>query len=134
MKTLLVDAWNTFVLEDGINEALHELLEKYPNKKIVVTNANSEEIKKLGMTDLPYELFTLSHNPDKTDPLYFKKLCEKYGLQADELVYFEHNPQAVESARSLGIESYHYDHTKKDLNTLENFLEETLGEDAPKLV
>ena len=40
MKTSLVDAWNTFVTEDGINRPMQKLLDKYANSKIILTNAN----------------------------------------------------------------------------------------------
>lgn len=47
MKTILVDAINGLVLEDGsILEPMHQLLETYPNKKIVLTGANDEQFKK----------------------------------------------------------------------------------------
>lgn len=37
MKTILVDAINGFVLEDGsILEPMHKLLESYPNPKLVL--------------------------------------------------------------------------------------------------
>jgi len=38
-------------------------------------------------------------------------------------VYFEHNPEAVISAQSAGIISYHYDPEKKDLESLKEFLD-----------
>ena len=125
VKTILVDAVETFVIEgEGVYAPMHELLERYPHRKIIVTNANDEQMVTYGLVDLPYELFSMKHSPDKTDPLYFKTLLEKYGLHADDVVYFEHNPKAVESAESLGIVSYHYDSKKKDLAALERFLNE----------
>ena len=39
MKTILVDAVNVFVVDGKIFEPLHELLEKYPNRKIILTNS-----------------------------------------------------------------------------------------------
>ena len=79
-----------------------------------------------GLTDLPYELFTLKHNPDKTNPNYFKQMLEHLNLKASELVYFEHNQEAVKSAKSLGINSYHYDSKKRDLIGLKHFLDNYL--------
>jgi hypothetical protein len=49
MNTILVDAWNTFVTEGGVNTAMHQLLETYPQKKIILTNANDEEMQTLGL-------------------------------------------------------------------------------------
>ena len=41
MKTILVDAVNTFVIKgDGIFKEMSELLEQYPNRKIILTNAD----------------------------------------------------------------------------------------------
>lgn len=101
---------------------MYAMLETFPQKKIIVTNANSDEQKEYGMIDLPYELFTLSHSPNKTDPLYFQKLFEHYGITAEDVVYFEHNIEAVMSATSLGISAYHYDPEKKDIAWVEAFL------------
>ena len=57
---------------------------------------------------MPYKVFSLSHNPNKDDKLYFIKLIEKYNLIISDLVYIEHNKEAVKSAISLGIKTYHY--------------------------
>ena len=127
MKTILVDAFNTFVIKDhGIFEEMHSLLEEYENKKIIVTNANDEQIILLGLTNLPYELFTLKHNPEKTSPEYFKKLLNNYQLKSEDVVYFEHNLAAVRSAESIGIESYHYNHGEKDLIALKEFIDKNI--------
>lgn len=127
MKTILVDAVETFVVDRQINQPMFELLEKYPNRKIIVTNANDEQMVPFGLVNLPYELFTLNHNPDKTDPKYFETMLAHFGLQPTDVIYFEHNPEAVKSAKSLGIISYFYDPEKKDLEELKNFLDENLS-------
>ena len=71
-------------------------------------------------------MFTLKHNPEKTDPEYFRILLAKHGLTVTDVVYFEHNRDAVESARSLGINTYFYDHTKEDMVSLKQFLDQNL--------
>lgn len=127
MKTILVDAVDTFVIEgEGIYKPLHSLLETYQNRKIILTNANDEQMEKFGLTDMPYEVFTLKHNPDKPDPAYFKTMLARFNLKPEEVVYFEHNPDAVKSAKSVGIISYHYDSEKKDMLALKNFLDSNL--------
>jgi len=127
MKTILVDAAGTFVIEgEGIYKPLYNLLEQYPNPKLIVTNANEEQMIKYGLVNLPYEMFTLKHNPDKTDPIYFQKLFEQYSLSADQVVYFEHSEEAVKSAESLGIPTFFYDADKKDVDSLRKFLGENL--------
>lgn len=124
MKTILVDAAGTFVIEgQGIFKALYKLLEQYPNPKIIVTNANDQQIPEYGLVNLPYPLFTLKHEPDKTEPEYFKKMLSQFNLNVDDVIYFEHTPAAVESAKSLGIQSYWYDAEKKDLVALKAFLD-----------
>jgi HAD superfamily hydrolase (TIGR01509 family) len=127
MKTILVDAINGLVLEDGsILEPMHELLESYPNGKIVLTGANDEQFKHFKLDKAPYDVFTLKHNPEKTDPQYFQILFERYGLTADDVVYFEHNPEATKTAQSAGITTYFYDHTQEDMQALKQFLDENL--------
>ncbi len=127
MKTILVDAAGTFVIEgEGIYKPLYELLETYPNRKIIVTNANEEQKVKFGLINLPYELFTLSNNPSKINQQYFYNMLNHFGLQTSDVVYFEHNEEAVKSAQSVGITSYFYDAGKKDLVALKSFLDENL--------
>lgn len=127
MKTILVDAINTFVIkEQGIFKEMYDLLEKYPNKKIILTNADDAQMEQFGLYDMPYEVFTLKHNPDKVSPEYYKKMLEHFNFSKDDVVYFEHNLEAVESARSVGILTYHYDKDKKDLKSLEEFLKQNL--------
>lgn len=127
MKTILVDAINSLVLEDGsLLEPMHKLLESYPNKKLVLTGANDEQFKHFKLDQVPYEVFTLKHDPEKTDPQYFKILLEKYGLTADDVVYFEHNAEAAKAAQSVGINTYFYDHTKEDMDALKQFLDGSL--------
>lgn len=134
MKTILVDAAHTFVIvndpeasgESHVHQEMYDLLESYSNKKIIVTNADDHELEPFGLVDLPYELYTLKHNPNKTDPVYFEKLFEHYGLTADDVIYFEHTPEAVEAAQSLGITSYYYDDSKRDLEALKAFLDNNI--------
>ncbi len=127
MKTILVDALHTFVIEgEGIFEEMHTLLETYPNRKIILTNANAEEMAEFGLDDMPYEVFTMKHQPDKTDPKFFETMLKHFGLSKDDVVYFEHNPDAVSSARSVGITAYRYDADKKDLGGLKRFLDKNL--------
>ena len=124
MKTILVDAVDCFVSNTGeIFEEMHKLLETYPNKKIILTGANDEQFKAFGLDKMPYEVFTLKHNPEKTDPAYYEKMLENFGLTKEDVIYFEHNPKAVESAESVGINSYFFDYDKKDLVGLKEFLD-----------
>lgn len=132
MKTILVDAVNTTIIKDASGnfvkyKELFELLDYYPNTKLIVTNANDEQMVAFGLNDVPYQVFTMKHNPDKQDPLYFKTLLKEYNLLPSDFCYFEHNPDAVASARSLGIAAYHYDKVAKDILGLKRFLDEECG-------
>lgn len=122
-KVILVDAHKTFVTQDGIDEEMYEILEEFNNKKIIVTNANDEKQEELGIINMPYEVFTLSCNPDKTNPEYFRILLYTYELNLEGCIYFEHNPLAVENANKLGIVSYYFDTQKRDLKSLKTFLQ-----------
>ncbi len=124
MITILVDAIDGLINDDGtVFEEMHSLLETYPNNKIVLTGANDEQFKQFKLDKCPYPVFTLKHNPEKTDPQYYKILLKNYNLKANEVIYFEHNEDAVKSAKSVGINSYFYDHTKKDLASLKKFID-----------
>ena len=127
MKTLLVDAINAFVdKETGVFKEMHELLETYPNRKIILTGANKEQMEKFGLDKMPYEVFTLEHSPEKIDSEYYQKMLEHFNLKAEDVIYFEHNEDAVKSAQSVGIKTFYYDKDKKDLITLKSFINESL--------
>lgn len=109
-----------------IDAEMHTLLEKYPNKKILLTGANEEQMIEFGLVNMPYELFTLKHNPEKTDPKYYQILLERYNLKVEDVIYLEHNIEAVESAQSVGIKAHHYDEDKRGVVELAKFLDENL--------
>ncbi len=126
-KTILVDAVYAFVDTRGnIFKEMRDLLEKYQNRKILLTGADDRQFKELGLDKMPYEIWTLKHNPDKTDPAYYKKMLAHFGLNARGVIYFEHDLNAVKSAKSIGISTYFYDSAKKDLAGLKKFLDENL--------
>jgi HAD superfamily hydrolase (TIGR01509 family) len=127
VKTILVDAVDAFVIEGkGIHQPMFELLERYPNQKIILTGANDEQMKEFGLNEMPYEVFTLKHNPEKTDPAYFVMMLNHFGLKPEDAIYFEHNPDAVKSAESANITSYYYDAEKQDIEALGVFLKNNL--------
>lgn len=130
METILIDAVYCFVIEKNnqfeIFQDLYNLLEQYPNKKLILTGADDEGIKKYGLDNVPYEVFTMKHNPEKTNPEYYKILLKQYNLDKGNVIYFEHSPEAVKSAQSVGINTYFYDNEKKDLKSLKNFLDDNL--------
>lgn len=129
MKTILVDAVDAFVIETengfGIFEPMRKMLDEFPNTKIILTGANDEQFTKFGLDKMPYEVFTLKHNPEKTNPEYYKKMLEHFNLKSEDVVYFEHNPEAVKSAESVGIKTHFWDNEKRLLRELSIFLEQT---------
>tara|TARA_B110000263_G_C15210614_1_gene465029 strand:+ start:302 stop:688 length:387 start_codon:yes stop_codon:yes gene_type:complete len=122
-KIILVDAIHTLIIPDkGIYDPLFNLLETYSNRKIVLTGANDKEFSEHGLDKISYEVFTLKHNPEKSDPNYYKILLEKLDLAVEALVYIEHNLEAVHSAESLNINVFHYNKDLRDINKLNEFL------------
>lgn len=129
MKTILVDTVDTFVIEgDGVLKEMYEMLESFPNRKILLTGANDEQYEKFGLDKMPYDVFTLKHNPEKTDPTYYSIMLEHFGLRKEDVIYFEHDKNAVISAQSVGIKSFYYDSERKDLVALKNFLKDSLNQ------
>lgn len=132
MKTILVDAVYCFVIESygtfKIFKEMHDLLETFPSRKILLTGANDEQFKRFGLDKMPYEVFTLKHTPEKTESKYYEMMLKHFGLTKDDVVYFEHNPEAVKSAQSVGIKTHYYDSDKKNLKALKDFLIENLNQ------
>ena len=127
MKVILVDAIDTFIIKGkGVYHPMLKLLDKYKYRKIILTNANDEQIIIFGLVNLPYELYTLKHKPDKVNPIYFKKMLKHFNFKPEDVIYFEHNKEAVKSARTIGIKSYYYDPDKKNLKSLKVFLDNNL--------
>lgn len=126
-KTILVDAYMGIVRPDiGLDVLMYDLLQMFSNPKIIVTNADTKKQQELGLTNLPYPLFTQHFSPLKTESQYFYNLFSEYDLQSSQVIYFEHDLKAVNTASSLGIVSYHYDYEKRDLVALEKFLQDNI--------
>ena len=131
MKTILVDAVYTFIVEDEegafkIFEPMYEMLEGFPDKKIILTNADHYKFQKYALDKTPYEVFTLEHNPEKTNPEYFRILLKKYELKPKDVIYFEHDKEAVKSAKLVGIKTYYYDSETKNIGNLKDFLDSSI--------
>jgi len=128
MKTILVDAVDAFVVETEngfeIFEPMQKMLDEFPNTKIILTGANDEQFIKFGLDKMPYEVFTLKHDPEKTNPEYYNKMLEHFNLKSEDVVYFEHNPDAVKSAKSVGIKTHYWDNEKRPMRELSIFLEQ----------
>ena len=125
MKTILVDAWNTFITIEGINLEMQKLLDTYKNPKIIVTNANADELVTFGIINMPYPVFSLAHNPNKTDPDYFVTMLNENSLSVEDVIYFEHNEAASKAAKSLNIKTL-WLKKESSLNELKQFLDHNL--------
>jgi FMN phosphatase YigB (HAD superfamily) len=77
-----------------------------------------------GLDKMPYEVFTLKHDPEKADPKYFETALKHFNLTSSDVVYFEHNQDAEKRAESAGIKTHYYDPGTKDLTALKSFLSE----------
>jgi hypothetical protein len=53
-------------------------------------------------------------------------MLKHFNLDKTDVIYFEHDQEAVKSAESIGIKSYHYDSKRKDLTSVLNFLKSNL--------
>lgn len=128
-RLILVDGMHCLYDKDfNLNNELYEEIKKLNTHYIVVVNNYKEKAEKLVKNTNPnYETnwgaFSLEEKQIKKDnPEYFKKVVEKYGLSAKEIIYFDHDEKNVETAKKLGILSMHY----KDNKSIKKFLEENL--------
>ncbi len=53
-------------------------------------------------------------------------MLDNLSLKKQDVIYFEHNENAVKNARSIGIKTYYYDKDQKDLDRLKKFLDSNL--------
>ena len=123
MKIILVDAWNTLITENGIYMEMYNMLEKFDEKKIILSNANKNEQLEFGMVNLPYDFFSLEHQPNKSNPKYFKLLIKKFDYNPNSLIYFDHDIAAIDSARSIGITSCYYNSKEKNVFEIQEFIQ-----------
>ncbi len=78
MKTILVDAVDCLVSKEGkVFVEMQRLLDTYSNEKIILTGADDEQFKTFGLDKMPYKVFTLKHNPEKTEPAYYEELLKR---------------------------------------------------------
>ena len=127
-KIILIDAVYCLVDTNGkINSDLSVLLNKYDNRKIVLTNADDKE-KSVFLRNISYETFSLKHKPDKVDSEYYRKFLESFSLNTEDLIYFEHDKQAVKSARSVGINTHYFDGNLVDTEIVESKMKDFLNQ------
>ena len=125
-KIILVDAVHCLVDENGkVNKELKDYLDKFENKKIILTNAPHNKHKDFFSGVKDYQIFTLENKPNKKNPEYYNEFLEKFNLNPEQVIYFEHDKESVQSAKSIGIKTFHYKNNKE----VKKFIEESLVDD-----
>jgi len=82
-KTILVDAMGTLVVDGQVDAKMKGMLDSFPNRKIILTNANVEQ-RAEHLPNMPYEMFSLDHNPNKIDGGYYEKMLEYFNLKSSD--------------------------------------------------
>ena len=129
MKTLLIDAVNTFIIKgEWIDQNIYQIIQQYPDiQNIIVTNADYQQDNLFGLCDMPYPVFTGKKNPHKSDPSYYQLLYKTHNLNPQDIIYIEHNIDAIKSAQQNGInKTYHFDPLQKNYDKLDQFLKNHL--------
>jgi len=123
-RIILVDGMGClYDKEFKINETLFEILESANAKKILVVNNFRKEAEQL-LEGKGYGVFSFDGKIKKDNELFFKKLLEEYSLNADEVIYFDHDKLNIDSAKSAGIKSVFYDGS---INKIEKFIIDNIG-------
>jgi len=124
IKAILVDAmYCLFDKDRNLNKELFSMLNNYPTKLIIVTNADLNDTKNKPLTEFisdNIDIYTLKNNPDKSNPEYFEKLLNKYNLKPNEIIYFDHSEDNLNSAKKLGIKTELYKNSKQIQNFIDN--------------
>lgn len=85
-----------------------------------VDGARREEQARYGFEQL-VDVVVYSHEAGvaKPDPRAFRLLCERLGVQPDELVYLDDVPGHIDAARALGIHGFVHVSTPESIATVE---------------
>ncbi|MEI6144359.1 MAG: alanine--tRNA ligase-related protein, partial [Candidatus Berkelbacteria bacterium] len=104
VRTILIDGMHCLYDENfEINQTLLEILNSKNTRKILVVDGYREKAKEL-LKVFDIECFSLEEEKiTKTNPEYFKKLFEKFDLKSEDVIYFDHSQENIDSAKSLGI-------------------------------
>lgn len=122
-RVILVDGMHTLYNSNfNVNQELLEILNSVPARKILVVNGFREKGKKL-LENFGFEAFSLEEEKvNKDNPLFFNTFLKKFGLTTEEVIYFDHKTENVETATKLGILSRHYQSPKQ----IKEFIEKNL--------
>jgi len=98
---------NDIPLKDGVLEYLTYLKKK--NKSLYILTASPHRlidpcIKRLGLEELFEQAWSCEEfSTVKSDPTLFKRVAEQIGCSLSNIVFFDDNRTAVETAKSVGI-------------------------------
>lgn len=108
-RVIIADGMNCLIEKETnkLDIKLAELLAQYNTRVIVATNADEERIRQ-SLGDFNSEIFTLNQEVKKTDTKYYKKLLERFDLEADEVICFEFRKERAETAAKVGIKTEQY--------------------------
>ncbi len=110
------------------NQELLNLINNFNTHTILVVNKFRNNgiglIKNYDKTrDTNWKAFSLEEKGiEKTNPEYFKALIKKFNLAPEEMLYFDHSKENVETAKKMGILSKQYINTK----SVKKFIEANL--------
>ncbi len=105
-----------------INEELLHILNSINVRKILIVNGYTEKAREL-LKNTNFEIFSLEKEGIKKENQdYFKKLMKEFNLSSEELLYFDHAEENINSAEKLGITSELYKNNK----IIKKFIEDNL--------
>ncbi len=131
----LVTAWNAIILDfpQYRLDFIRELSEKGSYRLFLISNTNALHIERvkeeMGLQD--YRIFSscfsgfyLSHEIHlrKPEPAVFHKILKEHGLLADETFFVDDTLEHINSAKRLGLHSWHLQVGKEDVVNLKNLL------------
>ena len=104
-RILLVDGMHCLYDEESnIDKKLFDVLQSFNAKKILVVNNFKEKAEEM-LKEHGYEIFSFNGKVLKNKKEFFEKLLEKYHLDKNEIIYFDHDEANIEAAESAGIKN-----------------------------
>ena len=128
-RLILVDGMDCIYDENfKPNQELLKIINSFNSHYMLVVNKFREKghnlVKNYDITkDTNWEAFSLEEKEiKKTNPEYFRVLLTKFNLVPEEVIYFDHDKNNVETAKKLGILSKHY----TDNQSIKKFIKDNL--------
>lgn len=130
-RVLLVDGMHALYDEEfKSNQELLGQLDQINCQKILVVNGHGDKAREL-FGPLGYEVFTLEMAVTKDNKDFFVKLNEKYQLDFDDYLYFDHKQENLNGAKSAGINQTYLFSLGEDIIKLRAFIDQNLYKFEP---